>query len=394
MPAMPADEFYNSLQPFDRFEEVADEARFAPLPAGWWVGTADVVNSTAAIAEGRYKAVNVVGASVIAGVANAIGRLPFPFVFSGDGAAFAVPDAWRAPAARALAAAQVWAAEEVGLSLRAALVPVADIRAARCEVSVARFRVAPELAYAMFAGGGIAWAEAEMKAGRYAVPPAGPGARPDLTGLSCRFRPIELARGEVVSLLVRPRDGVDQAAFAALVRRILDIVATAERGGSPVPAEGPPVVWPPRNLGLEVRTTRGRRPSVLWGAFILAQHGVFRLALALGANIKNLNPRVYRRETAANTDFRKYDDGLKLTVECTPDLVARIEVALERAEVEGVADYGLHRQAAALMTCFVPDPFAKDHMHFVDGAAGGYAKAAERLKAAMARRVSSAPSAP
>lgn len=385
MPA-PDEAFYSAIAPFDRFEEVADEARFHPLPAGWWVGTADVVNSTTAIAQGRYKAVNVVGASVIAGVSNAVGRKPFPFVFGGDGAAFAVPGAWRDDAAKALAAARVWAQEEVGLSLRAALVPVADIRAAGHDVAVARFRVAPDLAYAMFAGGGIAWAEAEMKGGRNEVAPASPGARPDLTGLSCRFRPIESVRGEVVSLLVRPRDGAPPAEFAALVRRILDIVGGAERGGSPVPVEGPTVVWPPRNLGLEVRTTRGRRPAVLWGAFILAQHGALRLALALGAKIGTLDPRVYRRETASNTDFRKYDDGLKLTVECTPDLVARLDVVLERAAAEGVADHGMHRQSAALMTCFVPDPFAKDHMHFVDGAAGGYAKAAEMLKAAMARR--------
>jgi hypothetical protein len=55
-------------------------------------------------------------------------------------------------------------------------------------------------------------------------------------------------------------------------------------------------------------------------------------------------------------------------------------VVLERARVEGVADHGLHRQAAALMTCFVPSPLAHDHVHFVDGAGGGYAKAAEMLK--------------
>ncbi len=378
--------FYPSIAPFDRFEEVADASRFRPLPPGWWIGTADVVNSTAAIAEGRYKAVNVVGASVIAGVTNALGRKPFPFVFGGDGAAFAVPDAWHEPAARALAAARVWADEEVGLTLRAAMVPVAVVRAAGPDVAVARFRVAPELAYAMFAGGGMAWAEAQMKAGRYAVAPAEPGARPDLTGLSCRFRPIESGRGEVVSLLVRPCDGAPPAAFATLVRRLLDILAVAERGGSPMPAAGPPFAWPPQNLGLEVRTTRGRRPSVAWGAFILAQHTMLNLLHALGLRLPGFDPRVYLRELAANTDFRKYDDGLKLTVECTPDLVARLEVALERAEAEGLADYGLHRQQAALMTCFVPDPFAKDHMHFVDGAAGGYAKAAEMLKAAMAKR--------
>ena len=32
------------------------------------------------------------------------------------------------------------------------------------------------------------------------------------------------------------------------------------------------------------------------------------------------------------------------------------------------------------MTCIVPSPMTRDHMHFVDGAAGGYAEAASRLK--------------
>jgi hypothetical protein len=133
-------------------------------------------------------------------------------------------------------------------------------------------------------------------------------------------------------------------------------------------------------LRLEVRATRGKKPGVLWGAFILFQHLVLNVVHALGGKIGPFDPRVYRREITANTDFRKFGDGLMLTVDCTPDVIARIEVALERAQVDGIADHGLHRQKAALMTCFVPQPFAHDHIHFVDGAAGGYAKAAEMLK--------------
>jgi hypothetical protein len=266
---------------------------------------------------------------------------------------------------------------------------MADIVAAGQSVAVARFQVAPELTYAMFSGGGVAWAEAEMKAGHYAVPPAPAGTRPDLTGLSCRFTPIEARRGEVLSLLVRPRAGVSREAFAALVRRIVEILdRTGERGGSPVPEAGPRFVWPPRNLRLEVRATRGRRPRFAWAAYILLQHLVFVVVLALGGKLPGLDPKVYRREVTTNTDFRKFGDGLMLTVDCTPDVIARLEVVLERAQAEGVADHGLHRQDAALMTCFVPSPFAHDHMHFVDGAAGGYAKAAEMLKAAVAQRAS------
>jgi hypothetical protein len=32
------------------------------------------------------------------------------------------------------------------------------------------------------------------------------------------------------------------------------------------------------------------------------------------------------------------------------------------------------------MTCFVPSPTSADHIHFVDGAMGGYAMAARALK--------------
>lgn len=35
------------------------------------------------------------------------------------------------------------------------------------------------------------------------------------------------------------------------------------------------------------------------------------------------------------------------------------------------------------MTCIVPTPMSRDHMHFIDGAAGGYAVAARNLKAAL-----------
>jgi hypothetical protein len=34
------------------------------------------------------------------------------------------------------------------------------------------------------------------------------------------------------------------------------------------------------------------------------------------------------------------------------------------------------------MTCFVPSPTRRDHIHFVDGAMGGYAAAARSLKQA------------
>ena len=60
---------------------------------------------------------------------------------------------------------------------------------------------------------------------------------------------------------------------------------------------------------------------------------------------------------------------------------SELQAILDRARADGIADYGLHAQSNALMTCIVPSHTDSSHMHFVDGAGGGYAKAAEMLKA-------------
>ena len=96
-------DFYASLPVFDNFADAVKAKKYRPLPDDWVIGFSDVVGSTQAIAEGRYKAVNMVGAGVIAAVANALERRPFPFVFGGDGASFAVSPSDAPAAAQAMA---------------------------------------------------------------------------------------------------------------------------------------------------------------------------------------------------------------------------------------------------------------------------------------------------
>src|SRR6266542_3264797 len=84
------DIFYSSIPVFRGFGSLMDPALYSPLPDDWCVGMADIVESTRAIANQRYKAVNMAGAAVIAAVTNALEVREFPFVFGGDGASFAV----------------------------------------------------------------------------------------------------------------------------------------------------------------------------------------------------------------------------------------------------------------------------------------------------------------
>jgi hypothetical protein len=377
---LPNDAPLADLPSFTAFEGVADETNYSPLPDDWHLAVADIVGSTEAIAAGRYKAVNMAGASVIAALLNALGRRDLPFVFGGDGALVAVPDA-DVPAAReALAATRTWAAEEFDLDLRTAIVPVSDIRDRGLDVRVALYRPSDDVSYAMFAGGGAHWAEEEMKASRYNVAAAAPGSRPDLSGLSCRWNAMSARRGQIVSIIATPVHGTGDERFRELVADIVSIVEEMERGGHPVPEAGPDLHFSAEGVRNELRTVT---PAGRVGAFfsIVGQIFLTWVLVMLGKPLGRFDARTYRSDVARNSDFRKFDDGLKMTVDIDAAHLARVEQRLSRGEREGVCRYGLHAQDSALMTCLVSSALERDHMHFIDGAAGGYAMAANKLKA-------------
>jgi len=164
-------------------------------------------------------------------------------------------------------------------------------------------------------------------------------AEPDLRGLSCEWNPFESRRGTILSLLVEPTDEVGSLAFGDVARRLISVFERDNRGGSPVPTHRPA-----RKDGSE-----------------------------------SVDPATWA-DVALNSDFRKFDDVLRLTVDCTFDEVNEIEEMLRDASAQGVLRYGSHCQSHAIMTCLVPGADASSHLHFLDGYDGGYSKAAEILR--------------
>jgi hypothetical protein len=267
--------------------------------------------------------------------------------------------------------------------MRVALVPVAAVRAQGLDVRVARFGPSPNLSYAMFSGGGLGWAEAAMKRGEFSVPKAAPGTQPDLSGLSCRFEEIPSVRGLILSVLVVPARNADPGAFRKLIEDVIALVERSPDAGRPVPPDGPPLKWPP--AGVEYEARAGRGGSLLRRrAFVLANTLFVYLVMRFGISVGGFVPKTYVRQVVENSDFRKYDDGLRMILDCTAELAAALTQRLAAAASAGVARYGLHRQDAAMMTCFTPSALRSDHVHFIDGARGGYASAATALKATAA----------
>jgi Protein of unknown function (DUF3095) len=371
-------DFYASLPVFYNFAEAVKAKNYRPLPDDWVIGFSDVVGSTQAIANGRYKAVNMVGAGVIASVANALERRPFPFVFGGDGASFAVSPSEAPAAAQALAAMAAFAHEEFELDLRVATIPVADIRAAGRDVRVARFAVSEHCNYAMFAGGGLSWFEERAKRGEFALPPAPGGALPDLSGLSCRWGVAPAKYGLVLSLIVSPRG--DDPRYPALVDEVVQMVVAAAQSGRPITVESLGVGAAGQAIALEACAVKASGVSRVRAQLTAASNYLMGLTFhRFKLKAGGFDAAHYAAEVAANADFRKFDDGLRMTLDCAPAFADALEARL--AAADDFADWGVFRQKAAQITCFVPSINEHGHVHFVDGAEGGYTMAATAMKA-------------
>ncbi|MEM1074909.1 MAG: DUF3095 domain-containing protein [Pseudomonadota bacterium] len=372
--------FYEELPRETDFSLLTNDSVYHAVPSGWLIGVADIKGSTALVESGQYKTVNLVGAAVISAMMNAVEHAPFPFVFGGDGASFAIQPDFEVTARQAMSAVARWADAEFGIEMRVALVPMSDVRMAGADVRVARFAVSSEADYAMFAGGGLLWAENQMKDGAFALAKAPPGTIPDLTGLSCRWANMKATQGTILSLVIAPRSGANPGDIEEVLRKVIRIADGLSRGGHPSPDTGMEARWAAKSARLEGHAARGHGSlfvASLRAGFESAFYWVlFKLRIVLAG----FDPHHYARTVAANADFRKLDDGLKMTLDCDPETLAALERTLADAQTRGFIRYGMVTQNEAMMTCIVPSPMTDDHLHFVDGAKGGYTSAATKIK--------------
>jgi hypothetical protein len=259
-------------------------------------------------------------------------------------------------------------------------VPVSVVRAAGQDVLVQATQISEALNNYAFRGGGISHAEKLMKAGEYAVEPAAPGSRPDLTGLSCRWSPIRAEGRSIVSIIIEAAQGAEDG-FPARATRMLELAGmNARMSGSPMPEGGLNFRWPPKNLDMEARATRGGRSVLarrvfLWFATLLPW-----FLDRTGIVVAGFDPKRYKRFTSLNTDYRKFQDGLRITVSLGAAELKSLTDYLEDERGQKNLRYGLCVQDSAILTCYVPSVTSDSHFHFLDGAGGGYAQAAENMK--------------
>ncbi len=387
--------FYAGLPVLTEFGAIADPRNFAPLPADWHVATCDVRNSTRAVEAGDYKHVNTVGASAVIAILNAAGDLQIPFIFEGDGSAFCVPPQLLEDAKAALMKTREMARKSFGLELRVATLPVATVRAAGFDITVARVRVSANYVQAMFAGGGMGYADRTMKdpatAALCEVKEGSVVPRGSHEGLECRWQDIPSLHGETVSLMVRAT-ATEPAAAAATYREVIAQVREIYGSDDACHPLTPPALQlapslSARQLGNEVgvrAADRGRLGKWLWLLRVRWFVVLGWFLMKFGLHTEETDWSRYKETLYRNTDVRKFNDVFRQILAGSAAQREKLDAWLGERYARRELVYGLHVTDRALMTCLVFN-YSANHLHFIDGADGGLYLAAKAFKERAAK---------
>jgi hypothetical protein len=390
-----SEKFYSDLMPFTKFSDLTNAAHYREVPEDWWIIVTDIVGSTIAIEQNRYKDVNLLGASSIVAILNQLKGKQIPFVFGGDGATILIHESDLKAIRPALIGAQRLARDVFSMELRTGLVPVTELLKRGAAIEVAKFAISEKSQIATIRGGGLQLAEKLIKNpmpefDKYRVVRLKEEAAEsaNFEGLSCRWSPIKAQKGEIMSLLVMATVKEESASVKtykeviAFLESILD-----EKDSRPVTPEKVDRGLAFSNLIKEMKIQA--MGQSFFGHFtrllsILFEVGVMRILIWTGAKVKGwFTAEVYIRDLSANTDFQKFDDMIRMVRDCTKDQREKILIGLEKMRAEHKIVYGAHFSNEALMTCLV---FQLDnHIHFVDGGGGGYALAAKQLRAQVSQ---------
>ncbi|WP_169542883.1 DUF3095 domain-containing protein [Sneathiella aquimaris] len=385
-------DFFASLTPVSEFSAVTQNDAYTPLPKDWIIVLADVKGSTKAIQEGAYKNVNMVGAACIMGILNLLDETDLPYVFGGDGATLAIPASFQQVAETFLIQIRALAATNFGLSLRVGIIPVSDILDKGHSVDVLKYEVSPNLFLAMFSGGGLLEADRLLKDespdNPYIISPeAKPETPPDLHGLSCRWEPIVSRNGRMVSLMINsPSGSADEKSrlYRDILEKLNSILDQRVAAFRPTTEQNLKLRWPPRGLWAEAKLTAQNQNVLKVFAGLIWQSFIHYVLDASGKKAGSYDGTVYRTELIANTDFQRFDDMIRLVLDCRENQIAAMETYLDALHEEGKIVYGMHQSDSALMTCLIFNLAKGAHIHFVDGGDGGFALAAINMKKQLA----------
>ncbi len=375
-----SERFFDSLPVVECFESLIEASYYTPAPSDWRLILTDIRGSTRAIRSGRYKDVNTLGAASIAVVRKSLSGIPFPYVFGGDGATLLVPESCAGSALAALGGLRALALDQFQLELRVGSIAISELEKLGAGVEVARYLISQHCIGAALRGEGLRIAEERIKQPSSLLEYRSPEmSEPDLSGLSCRWKPFQTERGRIIALIVEARSdsGKDpQATYSRVLQKLSRLFPDGFEEANPA-RNG---LRGYRMFRQNLRDERRLHRSVFSFGFVLRALEILLAGFLFNHRIPLPALRSYVQDTPRHCDFRKMDSAFRAVLDCSREQIRQIEEILFSEHRSGTLYFGIHESDQSLMTCLVEGLAPGEHMHFIDADGGGYAAAALRLK--------------
>ena len=369
------DNFYEMISGFKNFNGITTGEYFQPVPSDWAIFITDVKGSTKAIAEGKYKDVNTIGAASIVVTRKAMGKSDFPFVFGGDGATMLIPPSKIKAVSSELCALKRLSLKNFRLDLRVGMVTISELYAQNKNIEVAKYELTPCRSVAILRGEGMNTAEEWIKQNRdkYEVNDMS-STEADLKGLSCRWRPIPSKHGKILSLIIYSRK--NSLIYQNILKEMDHIFPNGIESLNPANTE----LSSYKSIWQCMKDEIKYHPSIFSVGLIRRFLEIIPAFIIFNFKIPIPFVRRYVESIQVHSDFRKFDNMLRMVLDCTNEQTFKVKQLLERLHGTGDVFYGTFESENSLMTCFVDGLTQGQHIHFIDAENGGYAMAALALK--------------
>ena len=213
-----------------------------------------------------------------------------------------------------------------------------------------------------------------------------------MSGYSCRWQDYPSQQDETIALIVKFR--VKNRKYLQDFIQLLDRLIGNPQDHHPLTTERSAPHLDTKKYDKETILVLGGAKGLkaflykrLIKFFVLVMLVVEKLRLPFYFGKKNLANT--RQDNIACSDYRKFDNSLKMIVAVTKSTRQKITKLLVQEHQKERLFYGLHVSDRAMITCLMHARSGQE-VHFVDAADGGYAYAAKQLKEQIKTAIGSA----
>ncbi|WDF79799.1 DUF3095 family protein [Mucilaginibacter sp. KACC 22773] len=355
------------------------EDLFRDVPDDWHVVLTDIKGSTQAVLAGGSQNVNLIATCSIVAVLNIAlkANVTVPFFFGGDGATFMVPPVILGEAMQALVLYSENTLTNFQIDLRTGTLPVKQVYHEGYKLRIAKHRISGAFSIPVVLGNGLSYAEKVIKGRQGLLNYEAQLNELDLTGMQCRWDKIAPPENtnEVLSLLVIASDEDRQPEVFRKVMCHIDEIYGDEKKRTPISVPQLKLKTTFNRIGTEMRMSIGKV-------------SFFKLIIACLTNLYGFiffttrKGKHYLEKLVEMSDTLVIDGKINTVISGTSSQRRNLQSRLDKMETDSELCYGLHVSSESVMSCYVRD-LDDGHIHFVDGAEGGYTQAAKVIKAKL-----------